>query len=377
MNARNFAPGPSEIMSRVPEAAARAFESGLPGWSHRSPEFVAVVADLSRKLRAYLGLPDDFSVYYVASGSQGMDLCVRNLVRERCAGIDLGAFSRRFLDIAQAAGKTVHREVFAPGKGLEAWRQATGSASRCDFFKQAAWQESEAWLLCHNETATGVSVPLDELEDAVDDEPLRIVDCVSSAGALSFNWLKADAWFFGVQKAFGCPPGLGVILVGPRAKKRAEELEAEGRDTGGWYSFKQLEENARVDQTPCTPNTLGLAMFGAAVGELLERGSATVDAETKRKQASIHRWLADHPLLEAAIGLEADRSHTVVAIRFREAGDCPGLLVALKRKGWLLGGGYGDWKQSSFRIACFPAQDEASLADLLKAIDAELGVGAA
>lgn len=373
MKATNFAPGPSELLPGVRQAALQAFDKGLPGWSHRSPEFVSVVSSLNSKLRQYLDLPADWSVYYVASGSQAMDLCVRNLVRERCAGVDLGAFSRRFLDIASQSGRALSRLVLQPGEGFYS-RAARMDVAALELLNDSDWQNAEAWLLCHNETATGVSLPLMELGDATGNRPLRIVDCVSSAGALRFDWTRADAWFFGVQKAFGCPPGLGAILVGPRARRRAEELEAEGGDTGGWYSFSQLEENAVIDQTPCTPNTLGLAMFEGAVSTLLEKGIDAVHAETLAKRELLINWLDDHPLLMPAIAEERDRSATVMAIRFREAGDPPALLKALKAKGILLGGGYGEWKQTSFRIACFPAQDLESIAELTGLIDRELGL---
>ena len=275
--------------------------------------------------------------------------------------------------MAMQSVRTVNRLVLRPGEGFYS-RAASMGVEALELLNDADWQNAEAWLICHNETATGVSLPLMEMDEASGDRPLRIVDCVSSAGALRFDWSRADAWFFGVQKAFGCPPGLGVILVGPRARKRAQELEAEGRDTGGWYSFSQLEENAVIDQTPCTPNTLGLAMFEGAVSTLLEKGIDAVHSETLAKRELLLDWLKDHPLLMPAISEERDRSATVMAIRFRGEGDPPALLKALKTKGILLGGGYGEWKQTSFRIACFPAQNEASLSELCSMIDRELGL---
>lgn len=370
----NLAPGPSQLLPLVPAAAARFLSSGLAGLNHRSPEFTGLMRELDARLRRCLALPDEFRLYYVSSATYAMELVLRNLVRRRCAALVAGAFGERFAQVAALIGREAALTRLETGSSLEGWR-AAGPGRRVDhLFGSTAWREAEAWLLCHNETAAGTALPLDLLPAA---DSLRLVDCVSSAGAQRLPWAKADLWFFSVQKAFGCPPGLAVIAAGPRALERARELEAEGRDTGAWFSFSRLEDNARRHQTPCTPNSLGLALLSAAAERLAEEGAAPVEERCRAMRDRCVAWLDRHPVLRPAVPHPVDRSLTVTAVARRDGGSLAGLEQALRREGIVVGGGYGDWRGTSLRLAHFPAHAMADLEETLATMDRLLDGGMA
>lgn len=360
----NFAPGPSELLPGVAEAAAEAFARGLPGWNHRSPEFTALMRSLDGDLRRLLALPADWSLWFVSSASYGMELALRNLVRERAWAVDYGAFSRRFAEIARAVGRRTVVEKLPEGEGLWSRSEKPGR-----WLAERADPDAEAWLLCHNETSTGAALPLEELPPVAEGDPLRLVDAVSIGGAVDLPLDRGDLWLIGAQKAFGCPPGLALLLVSPRARQRAAELAAEGRDTGAWFSFERLEDNGRRFQAPCTPNTLGLAMLAAAAAHLAGRTMEAIERGTRAKSRRLQDWLDAHPLLRSRVECRADRSPTVAAFGFRDGRPVAELRGALARRGLVVGGGYGAGKESTLRVATFPAHDEARLEELIAAVD--------
>jgi Phosphoserine aminotransferase len=71
------------------------------------------------------------------------------------------------------------------------------------------------------------------------------VDVTSSMGAVEYNFSVADAWFFSVQKAFGMPAGLGILIVGPKILEKAKN--ARRKKSGRRLSplFRQFAKNFR------------------------------------------------------------------------------------------------------------------------------------
>lgn len=353
----NLAPGPSCLLPWMPQAAAQFLESGLGGLHHRSPELSALVARLEERLQACLELPADYRISFVSSASYAMELAARNLLRDSCCALTAGAFGERFARVAELTGRKVQRWCLAPG------------SSAPDPPAGEEWRTAEAWLLCHNETSTGTALPLESWPEAQEGSPLRLVDCVSSAGAQRLPWSRGDLWFFSVQKAFGCPPGLAVLLAGPRALARAAELEAEGRDTGAWFSFARLVDNASRHQSPCTPNSLGLHLLSESAAWLAERGAAEVESGVRALRDRCLAWLQTHPVLEAAVMDPAARSLTVTALRRRDGGGLTDLQQALRAQGVVVGGGYGDWRAGSLRLAHFPVHTPEMLEQVCAAVD--------
>ena len=85
---------------------------------------------------------------------------------------------------------------------------------------------TEVIAVTHNETSTGVSLPLDFIYSFKTKHPdaLLVVDAVSSLPYPDFDYSKLDSVFFSVQKGFGLPAGLGVWMVNDRCLAKAEQL---------------------------------------------------------------------------------------------------------------------------------------------------------
>ena len=55
-------------------------------------------------------------------------------------------------------------------------------------------------------------------------DKLIAVDAVSSAPYGDLDYRLLDIVFFSVQKLFGLPAGLGILIVSPRAIEKSEQL---------------------------------------------------------------------------------------------------------------------------------------------------------
>ena len=79
-----------------------------------------------------------------------------------------------------------------------------------------------AWA--HNETSTGVMVPVVRVGGGQSDDALVLIDATSGAGGLPVDVTQADAYYFAPQKSFAADGGLWVALLSPAAQERIAKL---------------------------------------------------------------------------------------------------------------------------------------------------------
>jgi aspartate aminotransferase-like enzyme len=206
----------------------------------------------------------------------------------------------------------------------------------------------KAVFVTHNETSTGVTVPLAEIARAVRHHgALVIVDAVSSAGGLP---LKMDEWgldlvFSGSQKAWMCPPGLMIAAVGSRVW---DAMPTNGFPRFFW-DFQSARKFARDGMTPTTPPLTLFYALDAALDLILNEG---VEAVWDR-----HRRLGE--LTRAGVkslGLElfadeAVASNTVTAVKVPDGLTAKQILKHMRERHEIeLQGGQGAYADSILRI---------------------------
>jgi len=245
----HFAPGPSQLYFTVEDHMHTAFRDGIPSLAHRSREFEAIFKAATDGLRELLSIPGDFHIFFAASATEIWERSVQNLVQEKSFHLVNGAFSRRFYEIAKQLGKAPAKIEALVGQGFQQ--------------KTEIPADTEMIGITHNETSTGVSLPMDYIHQFRSSNPgsLIVVDAVSSLPYPQFDYSKIDSVFFSVQKGFGLPAGLGVWIVNERCIAKAEKLLSGGYSVGTYHSLPSYAQNARKNQTPETPNVLGIFLF--------------------------------------------------------------------------------------------------------------------
>jgi phosphoserine aminotransferase len=223
--------------------------------------------------------------------------------------------------------------------------------------------------LTHNETSTGVSLTMDFIHSFRTSNPnaLIIVDAVSSLPYPAFDYSKIDSVFFSVQKGFGLPAGLGVWVVNDRCIAKAEELISKGKGVGTYHSLPFYLQNAKKNQTPETPNVLGIYLLSKVVDDFLRRGISTTRKETEYKAAILYQALENHSILSPFVKDKNVQSKTVIVA---QCGDrTEKINEYLKSVGLHPGDGYGVLKKMQLRFANFPAHSKEQFELLVDSIE--------
>lgn len=339
----NFTPGPSQLYMTTEDHARKAFKEQIPSISHRSKQFEDISRNATEGLRTLLNIPSNFSIVFTGSATEIWERIIQNLTERTSHHLVNGAFSQKFYDTAVQLNRKPTLSIIKSGKGFD---------------ESVEIPLTELVALTHNETSTGVSLPLTVIHKIRENNPpaLITVDAVSSLPYPDFDFTKVDSVFFSVQKGFGLPAGLGVWIVNERCIAKAEQFLSKGISIGSYHSLPNLITNAKKNQTPETPNVLSIYLLSKVVEDMNRRGIQTIRRETEYKAAILYQALDNHPVIKAFVKEPVNRSQTVIVA---ECGThTEALTNHLIQKGMLPGDGYGSQKKTQLRFANFPAHSK-------------------
>jgi phosphoserine aminotransferase len=350
-----FGCGPSKVR---PEALARlASQNDLMGTSHRQQPVRNLVARIRSGLAELFNMPDGYEVALGNGGTTAFwDAAAAWLVRERALHLSYGEFSSKF------AKSTAGAPFLADPIVIEA---EPGDAPA-----PVADPEADALAWAHNETSTGVMLPVER--PAGSGEGLVLIDATSGAGGLPVDVGDADAYYFAPQKAFAADGGLWLALFSPAAIERIEQLE--GADDGRWrpafLSLALALENSRKEQTYNTPSVATLFLLADQIEWLLEGGG--LDFGVSRSRASsqhLYGWAEGSGVATPFVGEPAKRSLVVGTIDFDESVDAAAVAATLRENGIVDTEPYRKLGRNQLRIGMFPAVDPGDVEALTACID--------
>jgi phosphoserine aminotransferase len=349
-----FGCGPSKVR---PEALAKlAEQTKLLGTSHRQ----APVRDLVARVRTGLGdlfsLPDGYEVALGNGGTTAFwDAAATCLVRERPLHLTYGEFSSKF------AKATAGAPFLAEPILIEA-EPGDAPAPTAD-------PEADAIAWAHNETSTGVMVPVERPEGAGDS--LVLIDATSGAGGLPVEIGETDAYYFAPQKAFASEGGLWLAVLSPAAIARIEELDgAAGRWQPASLSLTTALENSRKEQTYNTPAVATLFLLADQIDWLLDGGGLEFGVSRSRSSSGhLYDWAEASDVATPFVADPAKRSAVVGTIDFAEEIDAAALAATLRANGIVDTEPYRKLGRNQLRIGMFPAVDPADVEALTVCID--------
>lgn len=348
-------PGPVEVS----EKTFRALSSPMIG--HRGQGYKDLYAKIQPQLQQLLSTKQ--LVYLSTSSAWGvMEGAIRNLVAKKVLNCMCGAFSDKWLDVSKRCGKEA-----------EALQVAWGSPIRAaDVDKKLATGQFDAMTLIHNETSTGVMSPLAEIAALKKKYPdvMFVVDSVSSMTAvpLKFDELGIDVLLAGTQKAFAMPPGFAVFVCSPAALAKAATM----KDRGYYFDFVEFQKNAEQNMTPSTPSVSHTYALASKLDEFFAEGLEARYARHRKTNQMIRDWASKNGFtLFPESGFE---SVTLTCINngAKPGGrvvDVPKLQKLVKDQGFLIDGGYGKIKGTTFRISNMGDETEESMDRLIAALD--------
>ena len=203
-------PGPTNIPDRILRAMDR------PVMDFLAPEFLeihrACYGGVKRILRT-----DQEIFFHASTGHGAWEAAVANLFSpgELVLVIETGYFSLGFKELAETLGLKV--EVVGAD-----WRKGLEFAKLSERLAADKGHEIKAVLAVHNETATGMVLPLADVRRALDQAKhpaLLLSDTISSLGSMEY---KMDAWgidvtIAGSQKGLMMPTGMAITGVSNKA----------------------------------------------------------------------------------------------------------------------------------------------------------------
>ena len=285
-----------------------------------------------------------------------MEAAVRNAGRTRVLSLVNGAFSKRFAEIAGACGFEVDT-IEVP------WGHAHDPAELAAKLSQGSY---DCVTMAHSETSTGVLNDIRALAAAAApfEDTLVLVDSVSGFGGAE---LRPDAWgidflLTGSQKAFALPPGLAFGVASEKMMERSKTAT----NKGIYFDLEQYASSQEKFQSPSTP---ALSVMFALQVQLKRMQAEGNEARWARHTAMAERtwaWVEDHA--DAGLALLAPagyRSPCVTAITVADGESGPKVSKGMLERGWVIGGGYGKMKPSSFRIGHMGDHTLAELNELL------------
>jgi phosphoserine aminotransferase len=354
-----FGCGPSKVRPEAVEALLASSDraNGGPylGTSHRQARVQFEVGALRNGLAELFALPDGYEVMLGNGGTTSFwDAATFGLIDQRSQHLRFGEFSSKFAEAAAAAPHLEEPSNLFADPGSHPWPVAD--------------PEVDAYCLTHNETSTGVAMPLERPAGA---DGLVLVDATSAAGGLRFDPNEVDVYYFAPQKCLASDGGLWLAAVSPAAIERIERIAASGRWVPASLDLKIALDNSRKDQTYNTPALATIFLAVQQVEWINHNGGLHWAASRcDRSAEAIYGWAEASSYATPFVTDPDMRSHVVATIDLDEsAADANVVAKVLRANGIVDTESYRKLGRNQLRVALFPAIEPDDVVALTRCID--------
>lgn len=349
-----FGCGPSKVrpeqLSALSTTAAALF-----GTSHRQAPVKNLVGRVRDGLRELFSLPDGYQVILGNGGATAFwDAAAFGLIDKKSLHLTYGEFSSKFAS-AVAANPFVGDPIVVKADAGSA-PEPTSDPS----------VDAIAWA--HNETSTGVSVPVHRPPGS--GEALVLIDATSGAGGLPVDITEVDAYYFAPQKNFASDGGLWLAIMSPAALSRVEQIAASGRWVPDFLSLPIAVDNSLKNQTYNTPAIGTLVLMAEQVDWML--GNGGLDWAVKRTADSssrLYSWAEAAPFAAPFVADPQLRSQVVGTIDFTDDVDASAVAATLRSNGIVDTEPYRKLGRNQLRVAMFPAIEPDDVSALTRCVD--------
>ncbi len=222
----------------------------------------------------------------------------------------------------------------------------------------------DAYALTHNETSTGVCMPVRRPAGA-DAGSLVLVDATSAAGALPVDPGEFDAYYFAPQKVFGADGGLWLALLSPAALAGSTRSpRAAGTSPSSCRCGSRWRTRSRTRRYN-TPAVSTLVLLATQIEWLLDQGGLAWSAKrTARSSEILYSWAENSDFATPFVTDPAMRSPVVGTIDLADAVSADAIAGVLRENGIVDTESYRKLGRNQLRIGMFPAVDPDDVAAL-------------
>ena len=349
-----FGCGPSKVRPEQLQALSTT-AAALFGTSHRQAPVKNLVGRVRSGLAELFSLPDGYEVILGNGGATAFwDAAAFGLIDKRSLHLTYGEFSSKFASCVAKNPFVGDPIIIKADAGSAPEPQSDPSV------------DVIGWA--HNETSTGVAVPVRRPADS--GEALVLIDATSGAGGLPVDINDVDAYYFAPQKNFASDGGLWLAIMSPAALARVEAIAGSGRWVPDFLSLPIAIENSLKNQTYNTPAIATLVLLAEQLDWLL--GNGGLDWAVKRTADSSQRlysWAEERPYTTPFVTDPALRSQVVGTIDFVDDVDAAAVAKTLRANGIVDTEPYRKLGRNQLRIAMFPAVDPDDISALINCVD--------
>jgi phosphoserine aminotransferase len=350
-----FGSGPSKIRAEALDAL-RATGTSYLGTSHRQRPVKDVVRRVRDGLHELFALPDGYEVVLGNGGTTAFwDIATLNLVRTRAQHLVFGEFSSKFAAATKAAPFLDAPTVIDAAPGTHPLPQAEIGI--------------DAYAFTHNETSTGVAMPIRRVAGA-DEDALVLVDATSGAGGLPVDVRETDAYYFAPQKSFSSDGGLWVALLSPAAVERTAYIAGTDRWIPAFSDLQIAIDNSRLDQTYNTPALVTLFLLAEQLDWFNSQGGLSwATGRTADSSSRLYTWAEKSDYATPFVADPDMRSAVVATIDFDPVVDASAVAKVLRANGIVDTDPYRKLGRNQLRIGTYPAVDPSDVEALTDCID--------
>jgi alanine-glyoxylate transaminase/serine-glyoxylate transaminase/serine-pyruvate transaminase len=323
-------PGPIEFTPEVLRAM------GMPTTSHVAANFVEAFGQALERLRQVFLCPGGQPFVVAGSGTLAMDMAAANLVEpgDKALVVNTGYFSDRFAAILERYGAAV-TQVPAP---------AVGDAPALAEVEAALQQTSPKLMtVTHVDTSTAVGADVKSLAALGQAHGALVV--VDGVCAVAGEEMRQAEWGIDLaltasQKAIGTPPGLALVVAGPRAMEAFRARKAPvGNYYADWTEWLPIMEayEARRPAYFGTPAVNLVWALNVSLGQVLAEGMDARFARHRRLSQAFKAAIAALGLKQVPVS--PDRTATTLTAPYYPDGVDAKFLGYVNEAGAILAGG--------------------------------------
>ncbi len=345
-----FNPGPSQVYPQVRQYLQDAFDEGWLSAPHRGERFVQLVRQTVQELKTKLNIPQDYTVFFMSSATESWEVLAQSLTPTKSFHLYNGAFGQKWYEAAKALRPASVGHKF----GID----------EVPDVDKLPGLDDQTDLVCITQNETGTTTQLRDgvvlnMYNRLPSRALLAVDATSSMAGIQLKFIKGDIWFSSVQKCFGLPAGLSVMVLSPRAIERVRKIN----ERDHYNSLADQYDKMLNFQTTHTPNVLGIYLLSRSIHD--NPPIKTTHQHVVERATKLYDYFDQATQLRPLVSNPETRSHTVIGLK-----GTPALIEEVKRRAlaqdMFIGSGYGDLKATSLRIANFPAIPDAAFEQLVQ-----------
>ncbi len=354
-----FAPGPTHIPQAVQNAMI------CPQEDHRAPDFPQLVKPLLKDVKKIFKTTKGTCFLFPATGTAGWEVALANTMSpgDKILTTRFGQFSHLWYDLSCRIGLDVQLVETPWGEGVP-----------IDKFKKILQADKKhqikAVVVCHNETATGVTsdiAALGKMLKQIKHPALLMVDGVSSIASIDF---RMDQWgvdvaVSGSQKGFMLPAGMAILAFSPRAMNARKKAKCA-------RCFLDIQDHINANKDgyfPYTPSVPMLRGLRAALDLLMDEGLENVFKRHHRLAEGVRKAVKAWGMKPCA---RAPKwySDTVTAIMVPSSVNAAEVIhIAYHRYNISLGAGLSKVAGKVFRIGHLGDNNEARMMAVLGSVE--------